>query len=171
MRPEASDFSLRKFFPDDANLFVRNLKPSPGFTFQAEGLPHKEFQARLVMRKWESLDDGGRAVWSHAASGVEIEASYRMFRKTNTLELDGRIHNRGAQTIRNVNGPFPLSIAFDGAGLGQARYAHAARRGVNRRVLPSALLRRDGDRWVEEPRRRARRRTLDRDGDAIRDHR
>ena len=121
MKATTAEFSLREFFAPDGNLFLRNLQPSPGFAFMAEGVPIPQFQREVELKSWAPRADGGQGVWSHAASGLEVEANYRRIPRTNTLELDGRIFNRSGQTIRNVNGPFPLCLSFDGAGLGQPR--------------------------------------------------
>lgn len=108
---------LNRFFPKSSNRFAKALVPSPGFSFQAQGITCAQFaeEVKLISRKNRRLDDRRicETLWVHPPTGLEAEVEYVYYGDTNVLEISGEICNRGRKVIKHVHGPIPLSFSLN----------------------------------------------------------
>lgn len=106
---------LRDFFVVGDNLLLKGLQPSLGFSFKSESVEPGEFERQVKLRshRTQSLKNSRihELTWVHGQTGIEAEMTYVEFSKSNTLQISGRLCNRGRKTIKHIVGP--ISLRFD----------------------------------------------------------
>jgi len=118
--------SVRDLLPTrKKNPFLLGLSPSPLFSVEMEGADLRSFQKEISIRsrstKREGTKETTRVLWVHPGSGLEAELEYSAFQDTGVIEVEGRLFNRGSQTVRKLRGPFSLRASIDLSRMGTPR--------------------------------------------------